>query len=52
MVGVILGAVVALAGLISAIICIINYGLDSMATVIFAVIFLVGLLIIGIVESQ
>jgi len=51
-VGILLGAIVALVGLISAIICILNYGFDNVLTIIFISLFIVGLLIAGIVWSQ
>ena len=51
-VGIALGAIVAIVGLISAIVCVINYGIDNILTAIFFAVFITGLLIVGIVESQ
>jgi len=46
------GIIVALCGLISAIVCIINYGLGNTLTIIFFSVFVVGLLIAGLAYSQ
>jgi hypothetical protein len=51
-IGVIIGIILALAGLGAAIICIINYGFGNALTIIFLAVFFVGLLISGIVWSQ
>jgi len=50
--GIIFGTIVALVGLISAIICILNYGFENVLTIIFVSVFIVGLLIIGLAWSQ
>ena len=50
--GISLGAITALVGLISAIICILNYGFDNSLSIIFFSIFVIGLLIVGVVWSH
>ena len=47
-----LGAIMALVGLVAAIICIINYGFENMLTIIFFAVFVVGLIIVGLIWSQ
>jgi hypothetical protein len=51
-VGIILGLIFAGVGLVSAITSVLIYGLDSPLTIIFFVVFTIGLLAIGLVESE
>ena len=51
-VGIILGVIFAAVGLVSAIISVLIYGLDNPLTIIFFVVFVIGLLTIGLVWSQ
>ena len=51
-VGIIVGVIFAVVGLVSTIISVLIYGLDNPLTIIFFVVFVIGLLTIGLVWSQ
>ncbi|MFC1913859.1 hypothetical protein ACFLXF_01115 [Chloroflexota bacterium] len=51
-VGIIVGVIIALVSLVSTVISMISYGLESPMTIIFAAIFIVGLLVVGLAWGE